>query len=117
MTSSERLCAQPTEGDAPAPILSRPARDLRVRQQNRPISPLWRKISPSTELMVARCTVRDTRAPGPDRFQWSVTILGWPRPIAAGRTTDLAEARLLAETALGAYVCRRAGDQATPSGQ
>jgi len=53
----------------------------------------------------------------PRSFQWSVTILGWPRPIAAGRTTDLAEARLLAETALGVYVCRRAADQATPSGQ
>jgi hypothetical protein len=66
--------------------------------------------------MVALCTVRDTRAPGPDRFQWSVTILGWPRP-ATERTTDLAKARLLAETALGAYVYRRAADQATPGGQ
>ena len=67
--------------------------------------------------MIARCIVRDTRAPGPDRFRWAVTIPGWPRPIAAVRATDPAEARLLAETALGAYVCRRAADQATPSGQ
>jgi hypothetical protein len=66
--------------------------------------------------MVARCTVPDTRAPGPDRFQWSVTILGWPRP-AMERTIDLAKAQLLAETALGAYVRRRAADQATPGAQ
>jgi hypothetical protein len=100
----------------PAPNLSRLARELRVRQQNRAISPVWWKTSPSTQLMVALCTVRDTRAPGPDRFQWSVTILGWPRP-ATERTTDLAKARLLAETALAAYVRRRAADQATPGGQ
>jgi hypothetical protein len=91
--------------------------DFRVGQQNRHINPVWRKTSPSTELMVARCTVRDTRGPGPDRFQWSVTILGWSRPIAAEHITDLAEARLLAEAALEAYVCRHAADQATPSGQ
>jgi hypothetical protein len=66
--------------------------------------------------MVARCTVPDMRARGPDRFQWSVTILGWPRP-AMERTIDLAKAQLLAETALGAYVRRRAADQATPGGQ
>jgi hypothetical protein len=73
-----------------------------------------RRTDPSA---VARGTVRDTQAPGRDRFQRSVTILGWLRPIPAGRTTDLAEARLLAETALGAYVCRRAADQATPGAQ
>jgi hypothetical protein len=33
------------------------------------------------------------------------------------RTIDLAKAQLLAETALGAYVRRRAADQATPGGQ
>ena len=36
---------------------------------------------------------------------------------AAGRTSGLGEARLLAETAFRAYVCRCAADQATPSKQ
>jgi hypothetical protein len=47
----------------------------------------------------------------------TVMILGRSCPIAAARTMDLAEAQLLAEAVLGAYVCRRAAHQATPSGQ
>ena len=100
------------------------ARELRAGHGAEPTRkpPEWRALSPSAELMVdperrARCAIRDTRASGSHRFLWTVTILGRSRPIAAGRTTDPAEARLLAEAALGAYVCRRAVDQATPSGQ
>ena len=68
----------------------------------------WRVLSPSAELMVdrerrARCTVRDTRAPGADRFLWSVTLLDRFCTIAEGRAGDLAEARQHAEAALGAY--------------
>jgi hypothetical protein len=70
MTSSERLCAQPTEDAPRAPDLSRFARELRVRQQNRRVGPVWQKTSPSTQQMIARCVVRDTRAPGLDRCQW-----------------------------------------------
>jgi hypothetical protein len=66
-------------------------------------------VSPSAELMVdpechARCAIRDTRTPGTDRFQWSVTVLGRSDPIATGRAAERAEARTLVEIALGAYV-------------
>jgi hypothetical protein len=87
------------------------ARELRARQRlgPAPVKPEWRAVSLSAELMVAlearaRCAIRDTGASGGKRFHWTVTILGRPRPIAAGRTAERAEARLLAELALGAYV-------------
>ena len=65
--------------------------------------------SPSAELMLApechaRCAIRDTGASGGKRFHWTATVLGRSRPIAAGRTEELAEARPLAETALSGYV-------------
>jgi hypothetical protein len=68
----------------------------------------WRTLSPNVELMVdperrARCGIRDTRAPGRDRFLWSVTLLGQFRTIATGRTAERTEARTLAEAALNAY--------------
>src|SRR3984893_19001478 len=58
----------------------------------------WRKLSLSAELMVdpgcgARCAIRDTGAPGPGRYHWTVTAFGEPDPVAAGRTGKLAEAR------------------------
>jgi hypothetical protein len=65
-----------------------------------PTTPIWRRISPSAELMVTRCTVRDTRGPGADRFQWSVTFQGRPSPVAAGGAAELVEARERAESAL-----------------
>jgi hypothetical protein len=65
----------------------------------------WRALSPSAALMVdperrARCAVRDTRAPGADRFLWSVTLLDRFRTIAEGRAGELAKARQHAEAAL-----------------
>ena len=58
--------------------------------------------SPSAELMVdpesgARCAIRDTRAAGAERYHWTVTVIGKPGPVAAGRTGDAAEARSQAE--------------------
>jgi hypothetical protein len=52
----------------------------------------------------ARCGIRDTRAPGGERFLWIVTLLGHFRTIATGRTAERAEARTLAEAALNGYV-------------
>jgi hypothetical protein len=43
----------------------------------------------------ARCAIRDTRASGPDRYHWTVTVFGEPDPMAAGRTGELGEARSL----------------------
>jgi hypothetical protein len=91
------------------------ARGLRNRQRSGPDSetPQWQALSPSAELMVspersARCAVRDTRAPGADRFRWTVAVLGQLDPVAEGRTKDRAEARLLAEAAVAAYFADRA---------
>ena len=72
----------------------------------------WQTVSPSAELMIspdcrARCAVRDTRAPGADRFRWTVTVLGQLDPVAEGRAKDRAEARSLAEAALAAYFANR----------
>jgi hypothetical protein len=60
------------------------------------------------ELMVdpslsARCAVRDTRAPGDDRFRWTVAVEGLLEPVAEGRTEKRSEARSLAEAAVTAY--------------
>jgi hypothetical protein len=89
------------------------AQELRVRQRAGPAeTPLrWLALSPSAELMIspncsARCSVRDTRAPGADRFRWTVAVLGQLDPIAEGRAESRAEARLLAEAALAAYFAR-----------
>ena len=51
----------------------------------------------------ARCAVRDTRAPGADRFRWTVAVLGQLDPAAEGRVENRAEARSLAEAAVAAY--------------
>jgi hypothetical protein len=51
----------------------------------------------------ARCAIRDTRAPGADRFRWSVAVLGNLDPVAEGRAKDRADARSLAEAAVAAY--------------
>jgi hypothetical protein len=51
----------------------------------------------------ARCSVRDTRAPGADRFRWTVAVLGQLDPVAEGRAERRDEARLLAEAVVVAY--------------
>jgi PLD-like domain len=85
------------------------AQKLRNRQQSEPApSAEWRRLSPSAELMVnsavsARCAVRDTRAPGDDRFRWTVAVQGQLEPVAEGWTENRAEARSLAEAAVAAY--------------
>jgi hypothetical protein len=86
------------------------AHKLRARQHAEapPTRFDWQTISPSAELMVrpersARCAVRDTRAPGADRFRWTVAVLGQLDPVAERRAKDRAEARLLAEAAVAAY--------------
>ena len=95
------------------------AQELRNRHPNGciPETPKWRAISPSAELMLspelsARCAVRDTRAPGADRFRWTVAVLGQLDPIAEGRTETRVEARSLAEAAVSANFANRA----VPSG-
>jgi hypothetical protein len=83
------------------------ARDLCQRQEAgwSDAAGQWRKLSPSAELMVdpgcgARCAIRDTGAAGSDHYHWTVTVLGEPDPVAAGRTAELVEARSQAEAAL-----------------
>jgi hypothetical protein len=95
------------------------ARELRARHRaaDTPTPLQWQTLSPSAELMVspersARCVVRDTRAPGGDRFRWTVAVLGQLAPVAYGRAKDRAEARLLAEAAVTAYFA----DWVEPSG-
>jgi hypothetical protein len=83
---------------------------LRTQQRHRTVGPprAWRRLSPSTELMVdprsgRRCAIRDTRAAGAERYYWTVTVFGEPDPVAAGRTAELQAARLEVETTLAAY--------------
>jgi hypothetical protein len=90
--------------------LQRFARELRSRQRGPAYpTPEWRRVSPSAELLVdpecqARGIVRDTFARGADRFHWSVLAPDQSHPIAAGHTGRIARGRLLAETALRAFV-------------
>ena len=91
------------------------AEELRARRQAEPTPTRldWRALSPSAELMVsqdcsARGIVRDTRAPGGDRFRWIVAVLGQLEPVAEGRTENRVEARSLAEAAIAAYFANRA---------
>jgi hypothetical protein len=95
------------------------AHELRAQQHVEPIPTRreWQTVSPSAELMVspdcsARCVVRDTRAPGGDRFRWTVAVLGQLDPVAEGRAENRVEARSLAEAAVAAYFANRAA----PSG-
>ena len=90
--------------------LRRFARELcaRYRTEAAQTAVKWQALSPSAELMVspersARCAVRDTRAPGADRFRWTVAVLGQLDPVAEGRAESRAEARLHAEAAVAAY--------------
>jgi hypothetical protein len=85
------------------------ARVLRTQQRHRTAGPPlgWRTLSPSAELMVdprsgTRCAIRDTRAAGTERYYWTVTLIGEPDPVAAGRIREIAEARAAAEAALAA---------------
>lgn len=90
--------------------LRRFARELR----SRPLGPAyptaeWRRVSPSAELLVdpecqARGIIRDTFARGADRFHWSVLAPDQSHPVAAGHAGRIARGRLLAETALRAFV-------------
>jgi hypothetical protein len=91
------------------------AHELRAQQHVEPIPTRleWQTVSPSAELMVspdcsARCVVRDTRAPGGDRFRWTVAVLGHLDPVAEGRAENRVEARSLAEAAVAAYFANRA---------
>jgi hypothetical protein len=45
----------------------------------------------------AGCAIRDTRSAGAERCHWTVTVVGKPGPVAAGRAGDAAEARSQAE--------------------
>jgi hypothetical protein len=90
------------------------AHKLRAGQQaaSTHVTSRWLTLSPSAELLVspehsARCAVRDTRAPGGDRFRWAVAVLGQLDPVAEGRTRDRVEARSLAEAAVAAYFADR----------
>ena len=49
----------------------------------------------------ARCAIRDSRAPGAERYLWMLTVFGYYQ-VAAGRTGELGNARSQAEAALAA---------------
>ena len=90
--------------------LRRFARELcaRYRTEAAQTAGKWQALGPSAELMVspehsARCAVRDTRAPGEDRFRWTVAVLGQVEPVAEGRAQNRTGARSLAEVAIAAY--------------
>jgi hypothetical protein len=64
-------------------------------------------LSPHAELLVdpesgASCAIRDSRAPGTERYLWTVSAFGYHQ-VAVGRTAELAEARSRAEAALASY--------------
>jgi hypothetical protein len=86
------------------------ASELRARQRagTRGLTLGWRRLSPSAELLVdpesgARCAIRDTGAPGVERYYWTVMAFG-DHQVAAGRTGELVVARSQAETALAVYM-------------
>jgi hypothetical protein len=90
------------------------AQELRGRQWPEPYpgTPKWRKLSPSTELLVdpesgACCAVRDTGALDSDRYLWTLTMSRDTDPIAIGRTADPTEARLQVESALAEVMDKR----------
>jgi len=75
---------QPNRGRTSAPIHNRDIVDLRRGSTTR---------AAGAQLMVdpeccARCALRDTRAPGTDRYHWSVTLADW----LEGAWVGLAEA-------------------------
>ena len=76
------------------------ARELRRGQQPgaRPAGRVWRRLSPSAELMVdlqsgARCTIRYTELPGRAVTIGPSPYLGEPDPMASERTGEIGEAR------------------------
>jgi hypothetical protein len=94
-------------------ILRQFAQDLRRRERAAPAAETngWRRLSPSAELLVdpdsgARCAIRDTGAPGIERYLWTITVFGDHR-LTEGRTGELAEARSQAEAALARYLAAR----------
>jgi hypothetical protein len=83
------------------------AREFRARHRMGISGGGWRRLSPSAELMIdpesgARCAIRDSRAHGPERYLWTLTVFGYHQ-LAEGRTGQLAEARSQAEAALASY--------------
>jgi hypothetical protein len=79
------------------------AREFRARHRMGISGGGWRRLSPSAELMIdpesgARCAIRDSRAHGPERYLWTLTVFGYHQ-LAEGRTGQLAEARSRAEAA------------------
>src|SRR5712675_1513951 len=85
-------------------------RELRARQRigTAGVTLGWRRLSPSAELFVdpesgKRCAVRDTGAPGAERYYWNVSAF-CDHQVAAGRTGEVTEARTEAEAALAAYM-------------
>jgi hypothetical protein len=70
---------------------------------------VWRRVSPSAELLVdpeyqARGIIRDTRARGADRFHWSILAPDQSHTVASVLTGRIARGRMLAEIALSAFV-------------
>jgi len=95
--------------EASAEGLRRLAREYRTRHRLgiTVIAKSWRRLSPRAELLVdpengASCAIRDSRAPGADRYLWTVSAFGYHQ-VAMGRTAELAEARSRAEAALASY--------------
>jgi hypothetical protein len=93
-----------------AEALRQLARELRARQRvgTAGVTLGWRRLSPSAELFVdpgsgARCAIRDTGAPGMERYLWTVTVFG-KHQLTEGRTGELAEARSQAEAVLALYL-------------
>jgi hypothetical protein len=91
-------------------ILRQFARDRRRRERAVPATETngWPRLSPSAELFVdpdsgARCAIRDTGAPGIERYLWTVTVFG-DHQLTEGRSGELAEARSQAEAALVGYL-------------
>ena len=86
-------------------------RQLRSRRTATPAPPkvdlTWHKIGLIAQHMIdsrngARAVIRDTRSDG-GRYLWSVLGAGEMEPMAQGRTSDLEQARSIAEAALRAY--------------
>jgi hypothetical protein len=85
--------------EASAEGLRRLAREFRTRHRLglTVTARSWRRLSPHAELLVdpengASCAIRDSRAPGTERYLWTVSTFGYHQ-VAMGRTAELAEAR------------------------
>jgi len=57
----------------------------------------------------ARCAIRDTRAAGAERYDWTVSLIGDSKPVARGRAGDIGAARSQAESALNACSADKRG--------